>query len=70
MPVITLLIGLGALLGALGTSSSVAVAEMPTYMDVIVAGEPPSPAETARQNVLALNTAMFGLRKNLSPSVR
>jgi hypothetical protein len=38
-----------------------AAADMPTYMDVIVAGEPPAPAETARQNVLALNTAMFGL---------
>ena len=46
---------------------------MPAYMNVIVAGDPPAPAETARQNVLALNTAMFGLydesgrifRKNL-----
>jgi len=30
-------------------------------MNVMVAGAGPSPADTARQNVLALNTAMFGL---------
>jgi hypothetical protein len=36
-------------------------ADLPAYMNVIVAGEPTAPTETARQNVLALNTAMFGL---------
>src|SRR4051794_10686023 len=30
-------------------------------MDVLVGVQPPAPAETARQNVLALNAAMFGL---------
>src|SRR5215472_14738118 len=73
MRVITLLLGFGLLVGALGASSPLAAADMPAYMDVIVAGEPPVPAETARQNVLALNTAMFGpydeagriFRKNL-----
>src|SRR5215471_7530700 len=73
MRVITLLLGFGLLVDALGASSPLAAADMPAYMDVIVAGEPPAPEETARQNVLALNTAMFGLydesgrifRKNL-----
>jgi hypothetical protein len=41
--------------------SHLAAADMPDYMSVIVGGQPPSPAETARQNVLALNSAMFGL---------
>jgi hypothetical protein len=36
-------------------------ADYPAYMDAIVAGTPPGPAETATQNVLALDTAMFGL---------
>ena len=73
MRVITYLLGFGLLVAALGASSPLAAADMPDYMDVIVAGEPPAPEETARQNVLALNTAMFGLydesgqifRKNL-----
>jgi hypothetical protein len=39
-------------------------------MDVIVAGTPPSPGETARQNVLALNTAMFGLYDSSGRIVR
>src|SRR5215472_4865691 len=74
MRVIALLLVFGLLVGeVLRTSSALAAADMPAYMDVIVAGEPPAPAETARQNVLALNTAMFGLydesgrifRKNL-----
>ena len=43
---------------------------MPPYMDVIVAGQPPSPADTARQNVLALNTAMFGLYDGAGRIVR
>src|SRR5215471_4384129 len=57
----TAMLGFGLLLSGLGASSALAAADMPAYMDVIVAGEPPSPAETATQNVLALNTAMFGL---------
>src|SRR5262245_24582964 len=36
----------------------------PAYMNVIVGGASPGPADTARQNVLALNTAMFGLYGN------
>ena len=62
MRVIALLLGFGLLVGGvLGASSALAAADMPAYIDVIVAGEPPASAETARQNVLALNTAMFGL---------
>src|SRR6516162_7213426 len=69
----TAMLGFGLLLSGLGASPSLAAPDMPAYMDVIVAGEPPPPAETATQNVLALNTAMFGLydesgrifRKNL-----
>src|SRR5262245_37826318 len=67
------MVGFGLLVSALAVSSHTGAADMPAYMDVIVAGEPPAPAELARQNVLALNTAMFGLydesgrifRKNL-----
>ena len=61
MQVTRLLLGFGLLVGVLGATPPLAAADMPTYMDVIVAGEPPAPAETARQNVLALNAAMFGL---------
>lgn len=58
----TLLLGSVLALGAVATvASPTGAADMPPYMGVIVAGEAPSPAETARQNVLALNTAMFGL---------
>src|SRR5205085_10173285 len=56
----TLLLGFGVSLGA-AASLPLAAADLPAYMGVIVAGEPPAPAETAKQNVLALNTAMFGL---------
>jgi hypothetical protein len=35
--------------------------QTPPYMNVIVGGERPSAGETASQNVLALNTAMFSL---------
>src|SRR5919198_1914742 len=67
------ILGFALLLNPLTASSPLAAADMPAYMDVIVAGAPPAPVETARQNVLALNTAMFGLydesgrvfRKNL-----
>ena len=58
----TLLLGFGVSLGAItATSLPLPAADLPAYMGVIVAGEPPAPAETAKQNVLALNTAMFGL---------
>src|SRR5215218_7748629 len=50
------------LCSAIGMSPPTAAAEMPAYMGIMVAG--PSPGETARQNVLALNAAMFGLYGN------
>ncbi len=50
-----------ALSAAAAIPSSSVAADVPAYMDVIVAGAPPTPAETARENMLALNTAMFGL---------
>jgi hypothetical protein len=50
--------------------SPAAAAELPPFMDIIVAGTPPSPAETAKQNVLALNTAMFGLYDDSSKIFR
>src|SRR3954468_12572605 len=40
---------------------AVRAAELPDYMNIIVGGKSPSAAETAKQNVLALNSAMFGL---------
>ena len=46
MRVTTLLLGFGLLVGALGASSSLAAADMPAYMDVIVAGR----ASGARRN--------------------
>jgi hypothetical protein len=39
-------------------------AELPSYMNIIVGGEGPSAGDTARQNLLALNAAMFGLYDN------
>jgi hypothetical protein len=45
----------------IGAASSLTAAELPPYMNIMVAGGSPSPGETAKQNVLALNTAMFGL---------
>jgi hypothetical protein len=53
-----------ALLTLLGLAGAVplgAANELPAYMKVIVGGGSPNPAETARQNVLALNSAMFAL---------
>ena len=50
------------LCSAIGMSPPTTAAEMPAYMGIMVAG--PSPGETARQNVLALNAAMFGLYGN------
>jgi hypothetical protein len=53
---------LGVMLSFMAAGAShVRAADIPAYMDVIVAGQPPTAAETARQNVLALNSAMFGL---------
>jgi hypothetical protein len=58
----TLLLGFGLSWSAMRVViSPVAAADMPSYMDVIVGGQPSAPAETAKQNVLSLNTAMFGL---------
>jgi hypothetical protein len=73
MRVTRLLLGFGLLVSASGASWPLAAADMPAYMDLIAAGEPPAPSETARRDVLALNMAMFGLydesgrifRKNL-----
>ncbi|QCI69435.1 hypothetical protein E8M01_26020 [Phreatobacter stygius] len=44
-----------------GPVSWSSAAELPPYMNIVVGGEGPGPADTARQNVLALNRAMFGL---------
>jgi hypothetical protein len=58
----TLLLGFGLSLSAVtALISTVTAADLPSYMDVIVGGQPATPAETAKQNVLSLNTAMFGL---------
>ena len=58
----TLLLGFGLTLSAITAAPlPTTAADLPAYMNVIVAGEPTAPTETARQNVLALNTAMFGL---------
>ena len=46
---------------ALPSAQAQTPSQLPPYMGVIVGGDSPSPAETAKQNVLALNTAMFGL---------
>src|SRR5215217_2877008 len=45
---------------ALAAPSSIA-AELPAYMNIVIGGAAPTTAETAKQNVLALNSAMFGL---------
>ena len=39
-------------------------------MNVIVGGQAPAPAETARRNILALNSAMFGLYEESGRSFR
>lgn len=44
-----------------GSGASKAQSGVPPYMDVIVGATVPTPAMTARQNVLALNTGMFEL---------
>ena len=45
----------------LPSTPSQAQSPVPPYMSVIVGGQGPTAAETASQNVLALNTAMFSL---------
>ncbi|WP_341991554.1 hypothetical protein [Azorhizobium sp. AG788] len=50
----------GALTAA-GAGSALRAADAPPYMNIIVGGAVPSAAETAKQDVLALNTAMFAL---------
>jgi hypothetical protein len=58
----TLLLGFGLALGTTAAGiSPLPAADVPPYMEVLVGVQPQAPAETARQNVLALNTAMFGL---------
>jgi hypothetical protein len=44
--------------------------ELPAYMKVIVAGASPAPEQTARQNILGLNTAMFGLYEGSGRVIR
>ncbi len=43
---------------------------LPAYMDVIVGATVPTPADTARQNVLALNTGMFSLYESAGKLVQ
>ena len=64
-------VGLGLALGAatVGASNLVA-ADLPDYMNVIVGGQAPAPAETARRNILDLNSAMFGLYEEAGRSFR
>ena len=68
MRVTRLLLGFGLLVSASGASWPLAAADMPAYMDLIAAGEPPAPSETARRDVLALNMAMFGLYDEFGPN--
>jgi hypothetical protein len=66
----TFLLGFGcSLIAMAAVASSVAAGDLPPYMDVFVAGEPPAPAETARQNVLALNNEMFSLYEDTGRTV-
>jgi len=58
------------LLSLTGTAAPTNAAELPPFMDIIAAGAAPSPAETAKQNVLALNTAMFGLYDDSSKTFK
>jgi len=44
-----------------GYASCLSAAELPPYMNIIVGGERPGAGDTAKQNILALNSAMFGL---------
>jgi len=56
-----LLCGCAALAASALTFPATRAAELPDYMKIIVGGAAPSTSEAAKQNVLALNTAMFGL---------
>jgi hypothetical protein len=64
-------VGLGLALSAatVGASNPLA-ADLPDYMNVIVGGQAPAPAETAQRNILALNSAMFGLYEESGRSFR
>jgi hypothetical protein len=62
--------GLLAAVGAITAPLPAIAAELPSYMKVIVGGGSPSPGETARENVLALNTAMFSLYDDSARLVR
>jgi hypothetical protein len=66
----SILVRCGFLAGVLAAASPSAAADVPSFMDVIVASKSPPPAETARQNMLALNTAMFGLYDNSGRIIR
>ncbi|MFU0257815.1 hypothetical protein ACMZ9T_27325, partial [Klebsiella pneumoniae] len=46
---------------ALAAGTAQAQPEIPASMDVIVGAKVPTPAQAARQDVLALNTGMFDL---------
>ena len=58
-PTAILMVALAAAVWAPGSSSAQSI--VPPYMDVIVGATVPTPAMTAKQNVLALNTGMFEL---------
>lgn len=71
MTVRAFVVSLGLVLSAatIGASNLLA-ADLPDYMNVIVGGQAPPPAETARRNILALNSAMFGLYEEAGRSFR
>jgi hypothetical protein len=60
----------GMLLALAAHASSARADALPPYMNIIVGGQPPSAGDTARQNVLALNAAMFGLYDNSGRTFR
>ncbi len=59
-----------ALMTPAGLAGAAEQAALPAYMDVIVGATVPTPAETARQNVLALNTGMFALYESAGKLVQ
>ena len=65
-----LLTSLLALTVPAGLSAAHADTALPAYMDVIVGATVPTPADTARQNVLALNTGMFSLYESAGKLVQ
>ena len=71
MTVRAFVVGLGlALSAAMAGASNLLAADLPDYMTVIVGGQTPAPPETARRNILALNSAMFGLYEEAGRSFR